>query len=394
MARALAPAAGSSSTGGGGTGTGPTWYKDVLPITQEHCIACHTAGGIAPFPLDSYASAFPNAGSMAADVTSKKMPPWMPGPNCGDMANARVLPQADIDTITAWNAAGAPEGNAADAPPPPDAGTAFPADATLQPPGTYTPNAQITDDYRCFFVDPGLTTDQDVIGYDIEPGLRNLVHHVLLYTGAKAAVMAKDSAEAGEGWTCFGDSGINNEGLLGAWAPGSGAVLYPSGTGIRLKAGDAIAMQIHYNTQAGPVAPDLTTVKLKYAPAGSVSEAQLYRVLDPTFQIPPLAMNYTPSYYPVKFSTPAGKLWGVLPHMHTKGTHIRMQYQDQCLVDIPAWDFHWQQGYYYNAPIAIEATTNGLSLSCTWSNPTNATVVFGEDTSDEMCVGFAYIAPP
>ena len=42
----------------------PTWYTDVLPIVEENCVSCHTAGGIAPFALDSFAAAGLMAESM------------------------------------------------------------------------------------------------------------------------------------------------------------------------------------------------------------------------------------------------------------------------------------------------------------------------------------------
>jgi len=29
----------------------PTFYKDVLPILQNHCQTCHRPGEIGPFPL-------------------------------------------------------------------------------------------------------------------------------------------------------------------------------------------------------------------------------------------------------------------------------------------------------------------------------------------------------
>ena len=51
---------------GGGTAVMPTtfWYKDVLPITQVRCANCHQAGGIGPFPLQTYAQAKPMAAAM------------------------------------------------------------------------------------------------------------------------------------------------------------------------------------------------------------------------------------------------------------------------------------------------------------------------------------------
>ena len=35
----------------------PTFYKDVLPILQQHCQVCHRTGEIAPMPLVTYEQA-------------------------------------------------------------------------------------------------------------------------------------------------------------------------------------------------------------------------------------------------------------------------------------------------------------------------------------------------
>ncbi|MGA9186668.1 MAG: hypothetical protein WBZ32_15330, partial [Candidatus Acidiferrales bacterium] len=32
----------------------PTFYRDVLPIVQQHCQGCHRPGEIGPFPLETY----------------------------------------------------------------------------------------------------------------------------------------------------------------------------------------------------------------------------------------------------------------------------------------------------------------------------------------------------
>ena len=84
------------------------------------------------------------------------------------------------------------------------------------------------------------------------------------------------------------------------------------------------------------------------------------------------------------------KLWGFLPHMHTKGRAISMVANDtDCLVDVPKWDFHWQTQYFRRSPYQLPA--NGkLTMKCSWDNPTNATVRWGEGTNDEMCFAFMY----
>ena len=36
----------------------PTYHRDIAPLVQEKCGSCHTQGGIAPFPLQTYAQVF------------------------------------------------------------------------------------------------------------------------------------------------------------------------------------------------------------------------------------------------------------------------------------------------------------------------------------------------
>lgn len=397
-------ALGLVSACGGGLGkpdAGPavTWNRDVSPIVQSNCLVCHATGHIAPIALDSYAAARPQAALMAADVTSRKMPVWKADPSCGGpFVGQRQLSQGDIDTIVAWANAGAPEGDPKDAPAPWDAGTGgLPrVDATILMPEAYTPSATARDDYRCFLIDPQLAQDKWVTGYTIEPGVLQEVHHVILYAADRAKAVAKDQAESGPGWTCFGSSGVGDAPAIGAWAPGMPSVVYPSGTGIQLKTSQVLAMQVHYNMDANVRKPDLSTAKLMYA-EHPVTSAYLVPLIDDAFSIPPGATHFTPSTYPMPFTNTFGfpvKVYGFLPHMHQLGERITVRGpSDECLVDIPQWDFHWQQQYFRKGPPLVLNDGEALTLSCTWNNPTDRTVTWGEGTSDEMCLAFVYAAP-
>ncbi len=66
--------------------------------------------------------------------------------------------------------------------------------------------------------------------------------------------------------------------------------------------------------------------------------------------------------------------------------------QSSCLIDIPAWNFRWQQIYFYDSPngISLPAGTQ-VTYSCTWDNPGSTSVSWGEDTTDEMCIAYFYI---
>jgi hypothetical protein len=394
LATVLALGAWGCSSGVGPTlsdgGVAPTWHKDVQPIVQQRCQSCHTAGGIAPFSLDSYLDAKGRNASMASAVTGRRMPPWLPSESCQSFQGSRRLPTSEVETISGWSEGGALEGNPADAPGgTADAGSGLGwIDSTLSMAEPYTPNSATTDDYRCFIVDPQLSTNRDVIGMDIVPGVRRMVHHVLVYAGSKTDVEALDNGEAGPGWTCFGGPGLQNPTLVGGWVPGTVATQYPTNTGIRVNAGQVLVMQVHYNLQNGGAAPDNTSLRVQYSKSPVPKPATILPMIA-NFSIPPKAVGY--SAVGTTTSLPfAMKLWGVIPHMHVKGRTIRVDMGDTCLVDIPQWDFHWQQFFFYQQPLNVPASTS-VKLTCTWDNPTDKTIVWGEGTEDEMCLSYFYL---
>ncbi|MFL2433923.1 MAG: hypothetical protein ACJ0H0_03365, partial [Vicinamibacterales bacterium] len=66
-----------------GTGTAfaaedevPTFSKDVAPIFQAKCEACHRPNSIAPMSLVTYQESRPWARSIKDRVSTRQMPPW------------------------------------------------------------------------------------------------------------------------------------------------------------------------------------------------------------------------------------------------------------------------------------------------------------------------------
>ncbi len=348
--------------------------------------------------MTSYTESKDHVELIGKKVAAREMPPWMPAPECGSFVDDRRLSDAEMKTLVDWVATGAVEGNPADAPPGGDAVAQHleSADVTLMPPTVYTPvgdpnDPKKLDDYHCQIVDPALAADRDVIGFEVIPGVPREVHHVILYTASAAAAQQADAATPEQGWTCFGGPGTSGSslGALGGWVPGMPPTHYPATTGIRLKQGDVIVMQVHYNLLNGPPLPDRTTVKLDYSDAPVEKLAQIYPAADLGFVIPPHSEGYSTT---VSQAIPlTAQVWGITPHMHTLGQRITVKTDSQCLIDIPKWDFHWQQSYFYDAPQGLTVHKGEkATLTCTWSNPRDTAVRWGESTSDEMCLAFFY----
>src|SRR5579863_6966852 len=96
---------------------GVTFYRDVLPILQEHCQSCHRAGEIGPMPLGTYTETRPWAKAIRQAVLTGRMPPWNADAPRGRFRNDPSLSETEIDKLVAWADRGAAEGNAKDAPP-------------------------------------------------------------------------------------------------------------------------------------------------------------------------------------------------------------------------------------------------------------------------------------
>ena len=383
--------------------TGPTFSKDIAPIFQQNCQSCHRPGDIAPFPLLTYADAKPRAGMIKVMTSTKLMPPWKAVDGCGEFKDERRLSEAQIATIGAWVANGAPEGNPADMPP----ALTFGSEWGLGTPDLVLANAEAftppphTDTYRCFTVPTNLTQDKWIRAVDTHPGDRGTVHHVLTFIDTTGDSVRLDEAEAGPGYTCFGGPGFNTTGTLGGWAPGQRPLELPENVAFQLPAASRLVMQVHYHPHNDTTVPDRTEIGVYYSDAVSPKQMIILPLVNQSFTIPPNDPSYrVDAAFPIP--TPfAMKLWLVAPHMHLLGRKMKVEMTPrngaaQCLIQIDDWDFNWQGSYLYQTPIDVPAGTR-LSLTAHYDNSSNnprnpnsppKPVSWGEATTDEMCLAF------
>ena len=200
----------------------PTFSNEIVRIFQQRCQNCHHPGDIAPFSLMTYHQAAPFAAAIKYMTQTHRMPPWKPTLGCGDFADARTMPQSEIELIAKWADNGAPEGNRADLPAPIDFGSGWTLgqpDLVLKNPEPFKPKVS-GDQYRCFTLPANTTSNKYVSAIDIHPGDRKTVHHVIAYLDTTGASVRLDEQEAGPGYTCFGGPGFDTTGSLGGWAPG------------------------------------------------------------------------------------------------------------------------------------------------------------------------------
>jgi hypothetical protein len=241
---------------------------------------------------------------------------------------------------------------------------------------------------------------------------------------------------------------------IAAWVPGHTTNALPAGTGVLLHRGAKVVMQVHYNLIEAS-GPDRSRAWLRVRPATTSLTALATHLLAAPVELPcpsgvagprcsrtraiqdvttkygaeaaftPYALlrlcGKTLADYPTdvgigtRITTscdrPFGSaqtIYGVAGHMHLRGRDISVVLDPgtrraRTLLHIPAWVFHWQDVYYLKTPVKV-TTADTVRVTCTFDNSkadqpvvgtkqlTPRYVVWGEGTTDEMCLAMLSVA--
>ncbi len=229
---------------------------------------------------------------------------------------------------------------------------------------------------------------------------------------------------------------------LSAWAPGVGESTFPIGTGVSLTRGSHIVLQVHYNLLAGQ-GTDHTSVRLRLIPATKPIRVIETMLLPAPVELPCASGEYgvlcqrswavadvikrfgeqagyavaglqvlcggsltKPKAGPTQSCTrrvPRGiTIYSAAGHMHLLGRTITIvanpgTSRERTLRKITNWDFDNQGAKSIGTPLHLNAGDN-VSISCTHdaslrkklpelADLPSRYVVWGEGTSDEMCLG-------
>lgn len=420
-----------------GARTDVTYHKDVKAVLQANCQGCHRPGQVGPFSLMTYKHAVNWAEDIKSYTASRQMPPWKPagGP---EYANARRMSDRDVATLAAWVDAGCPEGDPKDGPPPAKFPTEWQLgkpDLVLEVPEEYHVGAAGKDIFRCFVLPTGLTEDKYIVGFEVKPGNPRVVHHTLNFwdlTGKGRELQREQQArkirptdeDHGPGYSVamgvgfFPDrnSGTPQFGGFGGWAPGQMATRLPEGTGYHLPKGADVIIQTHYHRTGKPEA-DKLKIGLYFAekPVEKVWQSlaigprpeSIRQVIG--LEAGPLRIPAGKSDHKVKSSAwlqTDATVHAVMPHMHLIGRQIKVTMtppggEAVTLVEVPDWDYNWQETYWFKTPMKAPSGTR-IDVEAIYdnslSNPNNPfnpprTITFGEQTTNEMMFGFVSVTP-
>ncbi len=386
--------------------TAQTWSDDVAQIVYDKCSKCHNSNGVAPFPLTTYAETSPMAVAMYDAINQDEMPPWPPNNDYQQYVHDRSLSASEKQTMLDWLQNGTPEGNPANTPPPPvfsSAAQLGAGDLEVSMPVYMSKALSNGDDYACFAVPSGLTEDRVIKAIEIIPGNREIVHHALIYIDPTGNSFT-DSLNG----DCGGPNSVGSKLVMG-YTPGSSPMTLPSVSplklGMSMQANSQVFFAMHY-PEGSYGEFDSTKVIFHFYPPGEtgIREVETDPILQnwsftiPPNQIVPVNASYNiPSDY---------SLLSVFPHMHLLGHDMKVfglqPNQDTLkLIDLPHWDFEWQDFYFFKNIQVIQgggqlrAEGNFDNTTGNLHNPNTPpiTVYPGLNTSDEMFLTYFHYLP-
>ncbi|HTT21788.1 MAG TPA: hypothetical protein VMG82_22860 [Candidatus Sulfotelmatobacter sp.] len=390
----------------------PTFYRDVLPILQDHCQSCHRSGEVAPMPLVTYEQTRSWADAIAHAAEMKMMPPWFADARFGHFSNDPSLTEQQISTISAWAAAGAPAGEATDGPPPKrwtEGWNIMRPDFVVRMPKPVAIPAEGEVEYTYEIVPTHFAEDRWVQMSEFRPGSPAHVHHAVVYIRPPDSQWLRH-APVGEPFTASTlkdplgrrQAHETTSDLLLVYAPGSSPDQWPEGMAKFVPAGSDLVFQMHYTTN-GHAAEDQTSIGMVFSKAPPKRRVITLQLNNHALIIPPGADDFRVE---VQGTLPnEATLLSLFPHMHLRGKRfeydiVREDGSVEVLLRVN-YHFHWQLSYRLAEPRILKAGTKLRAIA--WydnskNNPHNPdptkTVTWGDQTSDEMMVGFFDVAVP
>ena len=382
----------------------PTFNKEVAPILFKNCANCHRPSEIASAEsFLSYDTTKPWAESIKEQVLKHEMPPWPADPNGSlKFRNDARLSQREIDTLVAWVNAGAPRGN--DSGPP-----SAPTVQGWQHPEGRAPDFVITlpefqvpatgeIPYLRYLVKVPFPEDRWIVGLQVRPGNRAIVHHMAITElaladgvtpadldtlamvarqfGLSSRSIATQPAVAVPAYPTVYD-------MLGVYTPGTTFEMYKDGGAKLLKSGANLylSFNIHYQTTGKP---ETDRSKLAFWFQPKPPEHQLFRVpaagesiiadgkqlltdapgkkaegtsvvIPP---IPPYAENY--EVIGITAYTKPVTIYQFQPHAHLRGKDFQYSVvypdgREETVLTVPKYSFHWQLAYDLDTPLRLPA---------------------------------------
>jgi len=367
-----------------------SYYQDVEPIILSKCTPCHRPGEAAPFPLLTYNDISKRSNFIKKVITSGYMPPWTADNNYVHFSNDRSLTKKEIETVVNWIDNGVKKGKKSTT----EiselysiTGYGRTPDLTLTALDTFTVKGNNKERFVEFKIPFELDQEQAIEGVEFFSNNKRLIHHAnysvqVISDSAIDIYQQPKFANHTDGNTIYTDPYRifkRDMAYYGGWIPGSSAESYPEGIGWTMPKRGIILLSIHFSPTPideqsvngihlfftkKPIKRKVTVVSFG---SGGLGEKDIR----PSFFMIPAnqVRDYT-----LKFTNPAEdlSLLYIWPHMHYIGKSFKAYYTNNLgdtipLVNIPKWDYRWQEMYRYKKFMKIPRGST-IHMECTYDN--------------------------
>jgi hypothetical protein len=394
----------------------PTFAKDIAPILQDKCQACHQPNSIAPMSLITYEETRPWARSIKNRVETRQMPPWHIDRSVGvqKFKNDMSLSDEQISTIVRWVDGGALQGNPKDMPPAKPLVTDNewqgvrdgygPPDLVIRSP-EYTMPAVHQDVWYRPTSDLPLAEPRWAKMVEIRPTNlkgRRILHHSIAYLVLNNDPEAVNTGTATGGVTDRSslDDLVSRRPQLMEWAVGKGYDLFRPGTGKLLVPGEKISWDQHIHA-IGEEITSGSEIGIWLYKKGEEPKKRSYLVAftglkqGRSLDIPPNSMSMTEGFTVLKQNA---LLENFQPHFHLRGKSMQVEAilpdgSTQIVSYVGNFNFNWMTNYIF-ADDAAPVLPKGTIVHVTaWYDNTKANknnpdpdqwVGYGDRTVDEM----------
>ncbi|MBP9111817.1 MAG: peptidylglycine alpha-amidating monooxygenase [Polyangiaceae bacterium] len=390
----------SEPTGDAGSNVTPVTTElpcEVNAVFEKACRNCHSSPPKfgAPIPLVTHADLTANTPSYAGKKVYEAVGMKINDPNepmPPSSAPVQLSP-SEKTILNNWIAAGAPKGDPSQKceAVKVDSGVATVAcnpDIKISPKTKYTMPKDLNDAYMCYGVDVPVSAKRHITAIVPKIDNANIVHHVV--------VLEAPNAVSGTHVPCNGATAGR---MVFAWAPGGVALELPPEAGFPVEGTAHYVVQMHYNNtrklegeQDGSGVDFCSTDKLRANDADIMAFGTHDIRIKPQSSFDTTCSIQAPPEFMQSLTFFAG-----FPHMHQLGDLMETKLlpkgggAPQDMGSQSVWDFKNQPFFKLNVKVN---PGDVITTRCKWTNPSPTnTVVFGENTDNEMCYNFAMYYP-
>jgi len=257
--------------------------------------------------------------------------------------------------------------------------------------GGYGLAADAGNHFECFVFDAPWDEGAQGVGFAPIIDDDRVVHHWILFSSQEL------DRPSGTSFDC-GSEMPRDATFLTGWAPGGQNRLTPEDVGMQLPPpGSKLLLQIHYWNVAGHDDVSDRSGVAMCTDYGREHTSGVHTLGSLQIAIPPRTSEWSTSGTCTPDIDEPVHVLGSGPHMHNLGASLKTEVlrggsEDDIdmMVNVESWDFNSQTGYA--TPMVINPG-DVIRTTCTYSNPTDTMVYFGDRTEDEMCFNFITAYP-